>query len=104
MIIDKGKKLVEGSAAELFDPAQTLIELETLDNESAFNKLVQSNWKQALQPRRASTILIKLHRDHIPNLHRDLVALDIPVLSLQPRHSLEDFFLQVTSGQYANTH
>ncbi len=104
LIIDKGRKLVEGSAAELFDPAQTLIELETLDNESAFHKLEQSKWQQALQIRRSSTILIKLHRDHIPDLHRDLVALDIPVLSLQPRHSLEDFFLQVTSGQYANTY
>ena len=104
LIIDKGRKLVEGSAAELFDPAQTLIELETLDNESAFHKLEQSKWQQALQIRRSSTILIKLHRDHIPDLHRDLVALDIPVLSLQPRHSLEDYFLQVTSGQYANTH
>lgn len=104
LIIDKGKKLVEGASVELFDPAQTLIELETLDNESAFHKLEQSNWKQALQPRRSGTILIKLHRDHIPDLHRELVALDISVLSLQPRHSLEDFFLQVTSGQYANTY
>ncbi|MEN9299904.1 MAG: hypothetical protein RLZZ429_2217, partial [Bacteroidota bacterium] len=104
LIIDKGKKLVEGSAAELFDPAQTLIEVETLDNESAFHKLEQSKWQQALQARRSSTILIKLHRDHIPDLHRELVALDIQVLSLQPKHSLEDFFLQVTSGQYANTY
>ena len=104
LIIDKGKKLVEGSAAELFDPAQNLIEVETLDNESAFHKLEQSKWQQALQARRSSTILIKLHRDHIPDLHRELVALDIQVLSLQPKHSLEDFFLQVTSGQYANTY
>jgi ABC-2 type transport system ATP-binding protein len=27
-----------------------------------------------------------------------LVELGIPVLSLQPRHSLEDYFLQVTTG------
>ncbi len=104
LIIDKGKKLVEGSAAELFDPAQTLIELETLNNEAAFLQLQQSQWKDALQTRRSNTILIKIDRDNIPVLHKDLVELDIPVLSLQPRHSLEDFFLQVTSGQYANTH
>ncbi len=104
LIIDKGKKLVEGSAAELFDPAQTIIELETLDNEAAFVKLNQTRWREALQPRRSETILIKIHRDTIPVLHKELVHLDIPVLSLQPRHSLEDYFLQVTSGQYANTH
>ena len=35
LIIDKGKKLIEGNAAELFNPAQTLIELQTLNNQEA---------------------------------------------------------------------
>ncbi len=42
LIIDKGKKMVEGAAAELFDPTETLIELETLDNEKTFAALKQS--------------------------------------------------------------
>jgi hypothetical protein len=28
-----------------------------------------------------------------------LVHMDVQLLSLQPRHSLEDYFLQVTSGK-----
>ena len=31
LIIDKGKKIVEDSAAALFDPAQTIVEIEQLD-------------------------------------------------------------------------
>jgi len=31
LIIDKGKKIVEGVAADLFDPAQTIVELDTID-------------------------------------------------------------------------
>ena len=104
LIIDKGSKLVEGTAADLFDPSQTLVELETLNNDIALSQLQESKWSTNLQTRRSATILIKLHRDQIPELHKDLVGMQIPVLSLQPRHSLEDYFLQVTSGQYAHTH
>lgn len=104
LIIDKGRKLVEGTAADLFDPSQTLVELETLNNDIALLQLQESKWSTNLQTRRSATILIKLHRDQIPELHKDLVGMQIPVLSLQPRHSLEDYFLQVTSGQYAHTH
>lgn len=104
LIIDKGSKLVEGAAADLFDPSQTLVELETLNNDAAFVQLQQSEWSANLQPRRTGTLLIKLHRNQIPELHKDLVGMQIPVLSMQPRHSLEDYFLQVTSAQHAHTH
>lgn len=98
LIINKGKKIVEGNAAELFDPAQTLVELETLDNEKALIQLQQSQWSVKLQPIREKTIVLKMDRNEIPAFHRALAAMQIPVLSLQPRHSLEDYFLQITTG------
>jgi ABC-type multidrug transport system ATPase subunit len=99
LIIDKGKKVVEGSAKEMFDPAQTIVEVDTLNNEAALIQLLQSQWAPALQPRRSQTILLKIHRDSIPQLHAWLVQQGIQVVSVQPRHSLEDLFLQVTSGK-----
>jgi len=99
LIIDKGKKLVEGSAAELFDPSDTIVELDTLNNTAALQLLQQSQWQQALQPQRSSTVLLKTHRNKLPQLHRWLVEQHVEVVSLQPRHTLEDFFLQVTSGK-----
>ena len=105
LIIDKGKKIIEGNAAELFDPSQTIVELQTFDNGYALQQLAISAWGVHLQPQRDSAILIKLDRQQIPQLHRDLVDMDIQVLSLQPRHSLEDYFLQVTSGnQHVDTY
>src|SRR5205085_3884657 len=62
LIIDKGRKMVEGNAAELFDPAQTLIELETLDNQKALQQLQQSDWANRLQPLREKTIVLKVDR------------------------------------------
>ncbi|MES2372360.1 MAG: ABC transporter ATP-binding protein [Bacteroidota bacterium] len=102
LIINKGKKIIEGNASKMFDPSQTIVELQTFDNVYALQQLELSGWREHLQPQRdASSILIKLDRLRIPELHRELVEMDIQVLSLQPRHSLEDYFLQVTS---ANQH
>ncbi|HLL43624.1 MAG TPA: ABC transporter ATP-binding protein [Segetibacter sp.] len=98
LIIDKGKKMVEGNASQLFDPAETLVELETLDNSKAFLQLHQSNWSSHLQPSREKTIVLKMDWQQIPAFHRSLAEMQIPVISLQPRHSLEDYFLQVTTG------
>jgi ABC-type multidrug transport system ATPase subunit len=105
LIIDKGRKIVEGNALELFDPSQTIVELETFDNAYALRQLQESAWGTKLQPQHDTALLIRLDRKQIPQFHRDLVAMDIQVLSLQPRHSLEDYFLQVTSGnQHVDTY
>lgn len=46
LIIDKGKKLVEGTTSELFDPSQTLLELDTLNNAEALKLIQTANGKQ----------------------------------------------------------
>jgi ABC-type multidrug transport system ATPase subunit len=99
LIIDKGKKLVEGTSSELFDPSQTIIELETLDNDRTIQEIKESSWSTSLQPSRDGLVVLKLDKKHIPQLHRFLVQHDVDIISLQPRHSLEDYFLQVTSGK-----
>ncbi len=105
LIIDKGQKLVEGNASELLDPSQTIVELQTMDNAFAAQQLKLSPWADKVQGQRNNTIVIKLDRREIPALHTDLANMQIQLLSLQPRHSLEDYFLQVTSGnQHVDTY
>jgi ABC-type multidrug transport system ATPase subunit len=99
LIIDKGRKIVEGSATELFDPSQTIVELNTMNNHTCLQYLQESNWHLYLQPQRGHTILLKMHRNQLPQLHKWLVEHNVELISLQPRHTLEDFFLQVTSGK-----
>lgn len=99
LIIDKGHKLVEGTAAELFDTSQTIVQLNTTDNQLAVEKLTASNWKNNLKPMRDGQILIQLDQEAIPFLNQFLVDQQIGVLLLQPRHSLEDYFLQITAGK-----
>jgi len=99
LIIDKGRKLVEGSAEELFNTTQTILQLSTTDNTSAIQLILTSIWKNNLQPMRDDHIILQLDKEAIPQLNKDLVEMGIGVLSLQPRHSLEDYFLQITAGK-----
>jgi ABC-type multidrug transport system ATPase subunit len=101
LIIDKGKKIVEGAVQTLFDPAQTLLELQTVDPSSTIELLQQSVYSNLIQKQVSGVIVLKMHRNDIPSLNRFLVQHAVEVLSLEPRHSLEDYFLSLTS---ANQH
>jgi ABC-type multidrug transport system ATPase subunit len=101
LIIDKGRKIVEGRVDELFDPAQTIVELDTADAGFTAEKLSHSRWSSSLQERRGSRFLLKMDKALIPIFTQDIVQSGIQVLSLTPRHSLEDYFLSLTT---ANQH
>lgn len=98
LIINKGKKVVEGNAAELLDPAKTIVQIDTLNNIEAREKLMLSKWRDYLLPA-ADTIKMQMDKTGIPELAGDMTALGIGILSIQPRHSLEDYFLSLTTQQ-----
>lgn len=99
LIIDKGKKLVEGRVNDLFDPAETVVELKTTNDAAAFEKLRGSDFREFVQQRRNDCVLLKLHRNRIPEVLKELVRMEVNVISLHSKHSLEDYFLSLTTGQ-----
>lgn len=99
LIIDRGKKKVEGKSVDLFDPAQTIVKVDVADFDNAIEKMKTSIWNTHLSADGGQSLLFSLHRDQLPQLYKDLAALDISVISFQPRHSLEDYFLKITSGK-----
>lgn len=103
LIIDNGKKVTEGKVASLLNPSDTLIELET-DNDTKTKLLLQSSgWQQHL--RQGDTLLLKMHRDEVPQLNQFLVGEGIAVYSLRSKHSLEDYFLSLTTAnQHVDTY
>ena len=98
LIINKGKKIVEGAAAELLDPSKTIVQIDTLNNMAATALLHQSRWVSFMQPS-TDTIKIQMNKKDIPELNNDMAGMGIGVLSIQPRHSLEDYFLSLTTQQ-----
>ena len=100
LIIDKGRKIVEGKSAELLDPAKTIVQIETLDNPDAKGRLSATKWSTCILPG-VGSLRLQISRTDIPLLTAELVSLGIGVLSIQPRHSLEDYFLSLTTpGQH----
>ena len=98
LIINKGKKVVEGNAAELLDPAKTIVQIETTNNADAKNKLSQSKWASFILPSN-DIVKMQMNKAGIPEITNDMSAMEIGILSIQPRHSLEDYFLSLTTQQ-----
>ncbi|MFI5188576.1 MAG: ABC transporter ATP-binding protein, partial [Chitinophagales bacterium] len=73
LIIDKGKKVVEGKMSELFDPAETMVELQTNNVSEAYEKLKQTDLSEYLSSKRGDHILFRLHRNKVPVLIKRLV-------------------------------
>jgi ABC-type multidrug transport system ATPase subunit len=99
LIISRGKKVAEGSKQELLNPVKTMVELITDDNDNSLLLIKETKWGSYLlkQDNENGTILLEMDKMLIPDLNRALVGKGINVISLKPKHSLEDFFLSLTA-------
>lgn len=99
LIIDKGRKIVEGSVRELVDPAKYVLEVETTDNTGCRQKLAGTQWLEHLRKDRTDKLVLDIARDEIPLFARNLVEMDIQIISLKPVNSLEEYFLSLTKDK-----
>ncbi len=98
IIMHKGKKMVEGKVAELLDPSNSMVQLETTDDRATFKALSNTAWaaKATLTDKH---IQIRLGKNEIPALAESLHSMDAKILAIRPRHSLEDYFISLTNEQ-----
>jgi ABC-type multidrug transport system ATPase subunit len=96
LIIHKGRKMVEGNVAELLDPSKSLVQVETTDNNTAREKLLQTKWASQLQ-QHDRVLQLKMNKEEVPRLVETLVSQQVQVVSIRPMHSLEDYFLSLTT-------
>jgi ABC-type multidrug transport system ATPase subunit len=97
IIIHKGQKIEEGEVATLLDPANTLVEINTTDNNTTKQYLQTSNWANCIQES-TKNIKLRMNKTDVPQLISDLSTNKTNLLSVQPRHSLEDYFLSLTNN------
>ncbi len=97
IIIHKGEKVVEGNVSNLLDPAKTLVEINTTDNTDTLSKLQSTKWASLLETSNKS-IRVRMDRKAVPELITTLSQLNANILSVTPRHSLEDYFLSLTNN------
>lgn len=96
LIIDKGKKIVEGPMQELINPEKLKVELTTANTNEAVNYIRDSIWKNSFSSVQDSIINMEMKKEQVPLFNIDLVKNNIPVSSLRPVHTLEEYFLHKT--------
>jgi ABC-type multidrug transport system ATPase subunit len=99
LIIDKGKKMVEGDITSLMDPEKTVVEAEVKDPVRALALLQGTPWEAQLRQTHSNRLVFQLPKNRVPDLNRDLVNLNIHVLSLQAKNALETYFLSLTGSK-----
>lgn len=99
LIIHKGEKVVEGNVKELLDPEKLMVELRTADAGMAVQRISQAaSWNSQLRTNENDCIRMEMAAAQIPLFNQFLVEQGIPVQSLRPLNSLEDYFLSLTSA------
>ncbi len=98
LIIHKGKKVVAGSTQALLDPQMKIVQLKTLDDQLALQVLQTSSFSQYLLKRKQG-LFLKMPTQEIPKLNASLIAAAVPIIGIEAKNSLEDYFLHITSNQ-----
>ncbi|PHX74388.1 MAG: bacitracin ABC transporter ATP-binding protein [Chitinophagaceae bacterium] len=97
LIINKGKKIVEGRVNELLSPGKVQLEIETLNNEEAKLILRSSAWSDSLKGNSKEKLIIEVNRANIQDLTKYLVDHGVGLIGIKSVNSLEAYFLSLTS-------
>jgi ABC-type multidrug transport system ATPase subunit len=97
LIIDKGRKIVEGSVEELFDPTRIMVHVQVTNPAAVMAYIQTSPWNAFVKEQQDQTIVLQMDKKQIPVLASDLVQAGAGILAIQPQHSLESYFLSLTT-------
>ncbi|MCX6294117.1 MAG: hypothetical protein NT127_07470, partial [Sphingobacteriales bacterium] len=95
IVINKKKKIVEGFVKDLLDPSKTLVEIETTDNEFAKSVLKNSAFATMVVDNN-DKLHLTMNKTEISTLIKIMVESNVQIIAVTPRHSLEDYFLNLT--------
>lgn len=98
IIIDKGKKVIQGKASELLSDKDMSVIIETNNAENLNSYLLNTSNHYITINKTTSTLTIKIDRDKIPTLHKDIVNSGQPIYGFATRKKLEDLFLNLTNN------
>ncbi len=98
IIIDRGKKIVEGKVSQLINPAVVQMEIISSDNLYAKEVVMKSEWAASMIFASPEKILLEIQKELIPELFKFLVQHDVLLVSVRSTNTLESYFLSITNG------
>jgi len=96
IIIDKGKKIIQGSSTELLSDKDMLVSIETENPQRLLLYLQQTDFKDNVKEIHQGILTIRTDRRFIPQLHKEVSNSGEPVFGFTTRKKLEDLFLSLT--------
>jgi len=99
IILNKGKKIVEGTVTELLNSQDIQVTVEVENIEKAEQKINESKWKEKFTTSANKKMFFKLLQEEISELNKFLVENEVGVSALVPTRSLEGYFLSITEKE-----
>lgn len=96
LIIDNGKKIVEGNLQQLLKPETTNVEIESSSSGELLEHIRRSKWAGSFVSVNGGKLILRIGQAEVPELIAAVSSFGIPLYSIRPRHSLEDYFLSLT--------
>ena len=101
LILDKGRNVAEGPVKQLFETTTMQVRCEIRNLSFIEERIKLSPWNNSILRIKGQTVFFKMSHQQVPQLLKDLISINAEVMAIQPVHSLEEYFLSLTS---ANQH
>ncbi len=98
IIIDRGVNVIQGSADELLHGSEVMVNIETTEPAKLIEKIKQSSYASDIESQAENLVTLKSTMKAIPQLHKDIILMDEPIISFYTRKKLEDLFLKLTEN------
>ena len=99
IILNKGKKIVEGSVSDLLNRNEMQVTVEVGNDNQAEQIVKESKWAAKLNTSVNNKMIFTLIQGEISELNKYLVERGVKVSALVPTRSLEEFFLDITEKE-----
>jgi ABC-2 type transport system ATP-binding protein len=96
IIINKGKKIVEGNVRDLLNASDLKVSVEVVEIENAERFIKESQWADRFISKNDHTMIFDIQTEEIAELNKYLVQNDFSVTAIVPTKSLESYFLKIT--------
>jgi ABC-type multidrug transport system ATPase subunit len=99
IILNKGRKIVEGSVSELLNRDEMQVTVEVGNDNQAEQIVKESKWAAKLNTSVNNKLIFTLTQKEISELNKYLVERGVNVSALIPTRSLEGYFLDITEKE-----
>lgn len=96
IILNRGKKVVEGLVKELLDNSQLKVTYEVNDTATVQRLINENSYADTIEFMDDQTLIVTIQKEAIPLLNKKIIESGIDLYAATPKRSLEEYFLSLT--------